>query len=236
MRLNIIKRKIRKFIFGYDVPTYFFSKSGEDAILFNIFYNKLASKTRGFYIDVGAHHHNFQSNTFLFYKNGWSGINIDADPDSIKNLRKFRKKDKNLNFGVGVKSGCMPFFVLKNGYKTMNSFSLDNLKKLGIADKIEKTIDIQVKPLSSLLEEYLQGKKEIDFMDVDVEGMDEEVLKSNDWNRFRPRIVLVESDSRNIPDILKSNIYLFMKSVEYELIAKTSFISELGTLIFENQE
>lgn len=233
--MQIIKRKLRELLLGYDVPNYFFSKSGEDAILYNIFFPKLASGDQGFYIDVGAHHPIFQSNTFLFYKSGWSGINIDADPRSIDKLKKKRKRDVNLNFGVGLETSNKPFYLLQKGYETMNSFSLDNLKKLNIENKIIERIDINIKPLRIILEEKLTEGQSIDFLDVDVEGMDLDVLQSNDWLRYRPKIVLVESDKRNIPDVFDLQIYEFMKSVNYELIAKTSFVSELGTLIFEDQ-
>lgn len=235
-QVNLFKRWLRRIILGYDVPTYFYSKSGEDAILFNLFYNKLANRAKGFYVDIGAHHPTFQSNTFLFYKNGWSGINIDADPDSINQLAKNRKRDINLNIGVGEKSSSLTFYRLEKGYETMNSFSLKNLKDLGIENKIRDEIKIQVKPLKLILEETLPKGKAIDFIDIDVEGMDLDVLKSNDWNQFRPKVVLIEADKRNISEIIQHPIYTFLKSVDYELIAKTSFISDLGTLIFEDQK
>src|SRR6056297_1825951 len=69
-----------------------FSQSGEDMILNNLF----ANIKKGVYIDLGANDPYFQSNTQYFYELGWKGINIDANPDSIKRLKKIRKRDINI--------------------------------------------------------------------------------------------------------------------------------------------
>ena len=67
----------------------------------------------------------------------------------------------------------------------------------------------------------------VDFLTVDAEGMDLQVLKSNDWKRFRPRCVLVESLGVSLEDVLHGEIFLFMKDQGYELFAKT-----FNTLVF----
>ena len=74
----------------------YYSQSGEDIIIGNFFQNK----NKGFFVDVGAYHPKHYSNTYLLYKNGWRGINIEPNPASIKLFNKYRKNDINLQTGV----------------------------------------------------------------------------------------------------------------------------------------
>lgn len=78
-----------------------YSQNGEDILLEAIFYKQ----QKGFYVDVGAHHPIKYSNTFLLYKRGWRGINIDAMPGSMKTFAKYRKGDINIECGVGSRGG-----------------------------------------------------------------------------------------------------------------------------------
>src|SRR6186713_1276577 len=94
---HMIKRVFRKFSLVYDLlfDKYYsisYSQEGEDLILKRFF----SEKSGGFYVDVGAHHPKRFSNTYMFYKEGWSGINIDAMPGSMKLFNKVRSKDINL--------------------------------------------------------------------------------------------------------------------------------------------
>jgi len=82
-------------------------------------------------------------------------------------------------------------------------------------------LPIKVYPLSKILDEYLPREQEIDFLNVDVEGKDFEVIKSNNWNKFRPKIVLVEILASSIEEILENPLYLFMKQNDYSFFAKT---------------
>jgi hypothetical protein len=83
---------------------------------------KTKKKTKGFYIDVGAHHPFRFSNTALFYKKGWQGINIEPDPSLIKNFNKYRTRDINLNFGVANEEKDLNFFIFNE--PAFNTFHL----------------------------------------------------------------------------------------------------------------
>src|SRR5829696_7661265 len=73
-----------------------YSQEGEDLILERIF----LEQKKGFYVDVGAHHPKRFSNTFLFYKLGWFGINIDAMPGSMSAFESARPRDINLEVAI----------------------------------------------------------------------------------------------------------------------------------------
>ncbi len=186
-------------------------------------------KVKGFYVDVGAHHPKRFSNTFLFYRRGWSGINIDAMPGSMRLFTRWRPRDINLEIGVAQTSGNLDYYVFNE--PALNGFSA-NLAKKRDADNspysIERIIKINVLPLKVILERHLPDCK-IDFLSIDVEGFDLDVLKSNDWSRFRPTFVLVEMLESSLHEIDSNPIAQFMKDSGYVVYAK-----QVNTVFFKD--
>jgi FkbM family methyltransferase len=193
-----------------------FSQEGEDMILSRIFEHK----DEGFYVDVGAHHPKRFSNTYLFYKKGWTGINIDAMPGSMKEFRKMRPKDINIEVAIAKEKGEKTFYVFNE--PAFNSFdeALARSREIGpnyIADQRRLT----TKTLKEVLLEHSLAARPIDFLTIDVEGLDLEVLQSNDWQLFRPHYVLVECFGMTMDEILVCEVYKLLTSVEYVFYAKT---------------
>ena len=93
------------------------SQEGEDLILARLFENN----AKGFYVDVGAHHPKRFSNTYLFYKKGWTGINIDAMPGSMKSFNKLRKRDINIEKPVSDKKQILTYYAFNES--ALNGFS-----------------------------------------------------------------------------------------------------------------
>lgn len=159
-----------------------YSQFGEDRYLLGRF----ADKTDGFFVDVGAYHPFSLSNTCLLYERGWRGINLEPAPDGFAEFRRWRPRDINLPLAVSPVPGCVEFVVA-------GAFA-------GIADSSHlwgdmgaRRIRVRTEPLSSILDEHLPSGQEIDLLDVDCEGHDLEVLKSNDWDRYRPKVILAEA-------------------------------------------
>jgi FkbM family methyltransferase len=193
-----------------------YSQEGEDLILERFFENQ----NSGFYVDVGAHHPRRFSNTFLFYKRGWHGINIEPNPDALKLFQRHRKKDINLGFGVGDIEGQLAYFMFNE--PALNSF--DRVLSEQRQDHRYRIIDtksISVKRLAHILQEYMPAQTPIDFMSIDVEGYDLQVLQSNDWSRFRPACVLVESYGFDLGKPVGEPIHSFLEKQNYGLFAKT---------------
>ncbi len=194
------------------------SQEGEDQILRRIF----EKKPTGFYIDVGAHHPRRFSNTYLFYIQGWNGLNIDAMPGSMISFSKDRPRDINIEVGIGLNECQLDYFVFNE--PALNGFSKELSDERHDPDsvyQINKTIKVNVLPLSTVLNSNLPTGQSIDFMSVDVEGLDFEVLKSNDWTKYRPKIVLAEVLGSSLHDIEKSSIGRLMTEVGYEIYAKS---------------
>lgn len=200
---------------GYARKSY--SQEGEDLILYHIFENK----NNGFYVDIGAHHPFRFSNTFLFYKRGWRGINIDANPESIKLFNKFRTRDININVGIGEKKSILNYYMFNE--PALNTFSNELAKERdGFKEyRLEKIVQVKVVPLREILKEYLPQDTKIDFMNIDCEGWDFEVIKSNDWELYRPIVVLVEIiPADTINELLNHSIAKYLIEMNYSLLAK----------------
>jgi FkbM family methyltransferase len=204
---------IKHYIFkGYGER--FYSQDGIDAILQRIFdYKKI------FYIDVGANHPFWASNTYSFYRNGSRGINIDATPGSMKLFRLTRRRDINIEAAISDKSEKMKYFLFDENSSALNSFSekisLEQSKK----NKLRKIITVQPRKLSEILDKYLPTGIQIDLLSIDTEGHDLHVLKSNNWDKYKPRYIIVEESKFSIESFQKSKIYSFLKSKGYRIIA-----------------
>ena len=166
-----------------------FSQEGEDMILRNLF----EGRESGFYVDVGAHHPQRLSNTNHFYLSGWRGINIDAMPGSMEPFKRFRRRDINLEIGVSESTETLTYYAFDE--PAFNGFSQE------IADRVTKsgqhkllfTKPVPTRPLADILDEYLPANQTIDFLTIDVEGLDQAVLRSNNWKKYRPVVILTET-------------------------------------------
>jgi FkbM family methyltransferase len=193
-----------------------YSQEGEDLILERLFENQ----DTGFYVDVGAHHPRRFSNTFLFYKRGWRGINIEPNPDALKLFNRHRKKDINVECGVADTDGKLSYFMFNE--PALNSFDRSlSEQRQDSRYRIVDTKTIAVRKLSAILEEFMPTGTPIDFMSIDVEGYDLQVLQSNDWTRFRPACVLVESSGFDLEKHSAEPIHSFLEQQNYGLFAKT---------------
>lgn len=199
----------------YAIKSY--SQEGEDMILRRIF----EGQSCGFFVDVGAHHPYRFSNTYFFYKHGWSGINIEPNPDAISEFHSKRPRDINLQMGVSDISGQLTYYQFDE--PALNTFDHEIVKSrlAGAPYKLTTTSDVNVKRLDAILAEHLPENTKIDFITIDVEGFDLSVLKSNNWDMYRSKCVLVEILNASLEDAIRGDICQFMKSQKYVLFAKT---------------
>lgn len=202
-----------------------YSQEGEDMILRRIFNDKKS----GFFVDVGAFHPSRFSNTFYFYKQGWRGINIDAMPDSMDKFNKQRSRDINIEVPIASKKQILKYYAFNE--PALNTFSGELAKerdgKDGYRVLFEK--DIETFTLIEVLDKYMpKDVKEIDFFSIDVESLDYDVLISNDWNKYKPKIILIEDLKFDINNLSKSDIVSFLSDKDYKFLAKT-----VNTLFFK---
>jgi len=212
-------------LFSYAEKSY--AQEGEDMLLRRIF----EGKKTGFYVDVGAHHPMRFSNTYYFYKKGWSGINVDAMPGSMKKFERMRNRDINVEAAVSSHKKSLKFYMFEE--PALNTFSSELMMEyVAAGHEVANARIIKTRKLSDVLEEYIPPNVKIDYMSIDVEGEDVNVLESNDWTRFRPDYVLVEIlDASSWNELTESKEYKKMTSLGYDFFAKT-----VNTVIFRNKE
>jgi FkbM family methyltransferase len=193
-----------------------YSQEGEDLLLLRYF----EWRSAGFYVDVGAYHPFRYSNTQLFYERGWRGINIDAMPGSMRAFRLSRPRDVNLEVGVGEVSETAILHVFNE--PAFNTFDeATATRHQSDVWRIAGRRQVQVRPLRDLLALHIAPDQKIDFMTIDVEGAEMHVLRSNDWSRFRPEVILAESIGRPLDEVNDDPRAVFLKSVGYRVFGKT---------------
>lgn len=194
-----------------------YSQEGEDLLLQRIF----GKRRGGFYVDIGSHHPFRFSNTYAFYRRGWRGVCIDPLPGTVTSFRRWRPRDTALEIGVSEQPSQLTYFMFNE--PAINTFSAAvAAEREGKNNwQIVERRQVQTLPLTAILDSHVPSSvREIDFMSIDVEGLDLQVLRSNDWTRHRPRIVIAECLNATISGWVDDPVVLFMREHGYRTVAK----------------
>ncbi|MGD0465507.1 MAG: FkbM family methyltransferase [Gammaproteobacteria bacterium] len=177
----------------------FFSQGLEDYILSIV----LSDIKKGTYIDVGAYHPDIDSVTKYFYIRGWHGINIEPAKELYELFQKNRPLDININMGASNKAGKIKFHYIANspGLSTFNHILAKNIKNHNLP---YYTYFVPVTTLNHILTLY--PLQHIDFIKIDVEGFERQVLEGLDLKKYRPKIFIIEALE---PISLKSSYQLW---------------------------
>jgi len=211
-----------------NLPSYLFRKfrskktsyslTSIDLLVSHIFKNQ----NKGVFIDVGCNHPIYNNNTYLLYKKGWRGINIDLDKKSIDLFNLFRKYDYNQNIAVSSKfeDTELYFYHDKSPINTINKKTADfqNAQYKEI-----KTIKTQI--LDSIITNSPFVDKKIDFLSIDVEGHELEVLKGFDFKKYSPKIIVIEylDLSLNKLEIINFNLQNVLSSPLYQYVIDNNY-------------
>ena len=208
----------------WDHLRFSFSQFGEDLAVLSHF-----DKRRGFYVDIGAHHPVRFSNTYLLHQKGWTGINVDANPNALEAFRMRRPRDINLHAALSDQVQQVEFSLYDESalcrieLKEGDPGSEGNA---GLPAPIKK-IALTTTTLTELLSKHLPPDQKVDFLNVDCEGHDVQVLRSNDWKRFRPELVSVEDWENGS----QTTIDTLLQSQGYEL----AFLRKPAKLYFRKE-
>ena len=189
-----------------------FSQFAEDISIARLF----DKNYKGFFVDVGCFHPKKYNNTWRLYKRGWRGINIDIDSIKIAGFNLVRSKDVNISCAISDTEGELTYY--SNGFYSLTisldeSFVKNNVKGKNYIKKTTPT-----KKLTTILDESKYKDKQIDFLSIDAEAHDLEVLMSLDIERYNPKLIAVETHFALFTEVTESPLYQYLLSKGYCLV------------------
>lgn len=202
-----------------------YSEVGEDILFYKLFHPRKSEmlpnnfKKEGFYIDIGCNHPVSNSQTYLMYKKGWNGLVIDPSPEYANYFKIMRPNDIYLPIGISQESGIMNYY--QYDLDVINSFDFNSSEILAkeLNAKLINTIRVNIYRLDYILTKYLPEGKKIDLLTIDTEGHEKQIIKSNDWGKYRPKFVLLEIHDFDNHVPLNSEIVNYMISKQYKLVS-----------------
>src|SRR3989339_996643 len=219
--LKKIKQFIKIFLKGYysKYKKNSYSQCGEDLIVDFLF--KFLGILHPTYLDIGTNDPIILNNTYFFYKAGSTGVCIEPDTNLISYIKSVRKKDKCLNIGVGTDVGLKDLYILKSS--VLNTFSQDQMKLCIENGKqsVVETKKINVENINDIIKSnFIETPN---FISLDTEGFDLEIIRSIDFKLYRPQVFCIETltysssrEGKKIIDIIK-----FMEDSGYKVYADT---------------
>lgn len=171
-----------------------FSQVGEDLIIHYLF--KSLKIPLPSYIDIGANFPVLGNNTFFFYSRGSRGICVEPDPYLYRMLKDTRPGDRVLNAGVGIKEEkSADLYVFALPYRGWNTFSKmdaeQRQRETGV--RIEQVIPLPLVSINALMAEYFDPHPNL--ISIDVEGLDLPILRTIDFDKFKPEVICAETMS-----------------------------------------
>ncbi len=198
-----------------------YSQLGEDLIIDFIFKNLKIQKPT--YLDIGTNHPIKINNTYLFYKQGSTGVCIEPNPELCKIIKNKRKKDTVLNIGIGKEEKTnIDFFMMNTD--VLSTFSKEEVNYLikNTKQTLKEIIKVPLKHIDNILQDNFNGEAP-NFLSLDTEGFDFEILKSINFKKVRPEIICVETltYTENRTERKEIEVIDFMKEVGYFVYADT---------------
>jgi len=232
--LNFVKKYplFKNFYYFYNIyiRNYKFlingSQFGEEKFVLSFF----DKEYKGKFLDIGCFHPTRHNNTYKMYKNGWRGINIDLNPLTIDLFNFIRRKDININAAISnnEENKTLYFVDELNTQNTLEANHLSFLKNHhNLKEEEISHQEIKTKKLDKILDTY--NFNDIDFMNIDVEGHELNILNSIDFNKYRINFICIEMIDHNdqaklinekLNIILEKNNYVLQKKIDFNFVYK----------------
>ncbi len=184
-----------------------YSQCGEDIFISEFFKNKIV---KGTYLDIGAFNPIKFNNTYLLYKNGWEGTNIDLNQTSIDLFNILRPNDKNICAAVSDKIEKVEVYI-ENLFSPLNTISEERFKLLNKNKSKKNTYYVETKTINNLI------KDKFDFLNIDIEGLDMRVIKSINLKFYNPKLICIEILNSKNETVLNNYLikygYYFIKKL-----------------------
>lgn len=196
----------------HDALTY--ADTGEDMALRRLFKRRILSGEKGTYVDIGCAAPVSISNTYLFYCLGWRGLCVDPNPEAPPHWKASRPEDMFISAAVTETEGQV------NLYRHSTNLGMHRIGNSPPSADFDSTpVLVPAKRLDALFDAYLPGRS-IQLMSIDVEGAEMGVLRSNDWAKWRPEVIILECDGFQMMAPRESETVAFLLDRNYRLEAK----------------
>ena len=205
---KLLKRKTwSSLVFGQRAEDYFFSK------LIDV-------NQKPKYMDIGAYHPIIYSNTYTLYKKGCRGINIDMSDRTIELFNRFRKNDVNICAAISNSDSDLTkaYYMSVDGLSPINTIDEDLANRH--AKKFNATLNeklIKTTTLLKIFSDYEIEPRSIDILNIDVEGLDYEVLSQWPFNIAKPKLICIEMLTNEYEEIKKSKIHALLSQNDYKI-------------------
>jgi FkbM family methyltransferase len=202
----------------FPIPSY--SQAGEDRLVWKLFGYRAA----GTYVDVGCHHPTNFSNTYLLYRAGWRGVVIDADAHFLPLYATIRPEDAVVHAAIGGKPGPVTLYTFPDrALNTVDAAAAATARRTGAASRQAEQVTVEARRLDEVLE--VEAVAQVDFLNIDVEGADLDVLEANDWERWVPEVIAIEDHRLDLADVRGSDTWRYLSARRYPLHSKCNYTS-----------
>lgn len=177
----------------------YYSQGGEDCLILEFF----DFKTKGYFVDIGAFDGVHLSNSLTFEQQGWDGVCVEANPKYAELCEKSRPNTKCIQVACSNKTG-ENILLHTDELGLLSSIESSDDKTEDIQSRYAKRglefndlneVSVPVTTVDQILKDYSSRDKKIDFISIDVEGHEIEVLKGMDIKLWKPRIILIEANT-----------------------------------------
>src|SRR5579871_3776342 len=169
------------------MTTISYAQRFEDLYLMRCF----GEQSAGFYVDIGSGHPVYDNVSFAFYLRGWRGITVEPNPWLAQMSRAVRPRDRHIEALVGAAHGEATLHLVReyHGLSTMiEGHAQAALREFG---KASDTITVPLTTLEDVCAS--EAPPVFEFLKIDVEGAEKDVLLGGDFQRYRPKVVVAEA-------------------------------------------
>jgi len=194
-----------------------YSQYGEDIFISEFF----ETNTKGFYVDIGSFHPLMYNNTALLYKKGWTGINIDLNQTTVDLFNIVRPKDQNICAAISTEEKKVNLFFEHN-FSPLNTINNEFFSALNMPESKQKKFEtklINTTSFESAIKPLVKIPR-VNFLNIDVEGSDFDVMQSFNVKKYLPELICIElypdekwkKNNQQITEYLSSNNYSLIKT------------------------
>ena len=164
----------------------------------------------GIFIDLGCNHPIKFNNTYLLYKRGWRGINIDLDKKSIEEFNQIRNEDHNVQSLISATKGQEKEIFFYHSRSAINTVSDELINYRKTDKKKVQIIKQKTNTLENIIDQSPYKNKKINLLSIDIENHEYEALKNFNFERYPFDVIIIE-----IHDLNQKSLEIYNQSIEF---------------------